>query len=304
MNTPTAGNNAAAGGGWTRIVMIIILVGLAVTAIYFLYKFLYTSDAVKATVLVPGKQSAAAVDASAAPAMPTPFEGGQYTFSTWAYINSFNKGLNQRKHIFEIKGDNFSTLIVGLGAFRNTLVVRTYNKDIVVGEGFQGLAAPTEKARKAMEAFADKGGSANAGTPNSADKGGGSLSKTDVDALFVPLTSEDSLLDTPPMCDLPEIDMQRWVLVTVVLSGRTIDVYLDGKLARSCVTKSYYKVDPTGVKPVICGRGGFDGYISNMAVANYAMNPDEIYRTYLSGPEGGFSNTLDWATSMFKGSSV
>jgi hypothetical protein len=92
-------------------------------------------------------------------------------------------------------------------------------------------------------------------------------------------------------------------MLTVVLTGRTIDVYLDGKLSRSCMSQSFYKVDPTGVKPVLADRGGFDGYIGNTSVANYAMNPDEIYRTYLSGPEGAASmDFIGWFISLFKGS--
>ena len=123
--------------------------------------------------------------------------------------------------------------------------------------------------------------------------------------MFTPLAMNDSLLDTPPICDLPEIDLQRWTMVTVVLSGRTIDVYIDGKLRRSCVTPSYYKVDPTGVKAVMTSRGGFDGYTGNTSVANYSMNPDEIYRAYLAGPEGSSTpgDILNWFVSLFKGSS-
>ena len=66
---------------------------------------------------------------------------------------------------------------------------------------------------------------------------------------------------------------------------------------------SYYKVDPTGVTPLITARGGFDGHLGLTSVGNYAMNPDEIYRTYLSGPEG--ASTIDfigWITSLFRGS--
>jgi hypothetical protein len=113
---------------------------------------------------------------------------------------------------------------------------------------------------------------------------------------------DDSLLTTPAICDLPEIDMQRWTMITVVLTGRTIDVYIDGKLSRSCLGASYFKVDPTGVTPVITARGGFDGHTANVSVANYAMNPDEIYRNYLTGPTGvGSMDIVGWIASLFKG---
>ena len=120
------------------------------------------------------------------------------------------------------------------------------------------------------------------------------------------MASDDSLLKgTPALCDLPEIDLQRWTMVTVIISGKIIDIYVDGKLTRSCATPSYFKVDPTkDVNIKICERGGFDGYIGNTSVANYSMNPDEIYRTYLSGPSGVSLDLFSWLASILKGAKV
>lgn len=117
------------------------------------------------------------------------------------------------------------------------------------------------------------------------------------------MASDDSILTgTPTQCDIPQIDMQRWTMVTVVLSGKTIDVYIDGKLSRSCVTPSYFKVDPTGNLTLdILGRGGFDGYLGNTTVGAYSMSPDEIYRTYLSGPNGPSMDIFSWIASIFLG---
>jgi hypothetical protein len=130
----------------------------------------------------------------------------------------------------------------------------------------------------------------------------GSLGQSTVENLFKDFAVEDSLLDTPAICDLPEIDMQRWMMVSVILSGRTIDVYLNGKLKRSCVAPSHYKVDPTGVSPVLCDHGGFDGHIAGVGVSNYALNPEQIYKLYLSGPEGATWNIGKWLGSLFTGS--
>jgi len=195
--------------------------------------------------------------------------------------------MNTRKHVFEIKGQYFSTLLIALGAFKNTLTVRTQS-DVVL-EGFQGTRGSGSDIT-------------NTNTPNSG--GTGSLATDEVDALFKPMAMDDEILTTPPICDLPEIDLQRWTMITVVLSGRTIDVYLDGKLSRSCTSSSYYKVDPTGVSMNIVDRGGFDGYIGNTMVGAYSMNPDEIYRAYLSGPNGTSMDILRWIESIFRGVKV
>jgi hypothetical protein len=300
--------------------MTFVYLLLGLTAIYYLYRFLNTSSETKTTVLVSGKREAD-VAPEKIPPLPTPYEGGEYSFNTWLYISSMNKNLNTLKHIFEIQGDNFSTILVALGAFNNTLVVRTHTIGV---DGFQALqvsGGPYGGSGLAGSGPAGSGpGSGPAGSgPGSGPRGSGpamsvippnaamtpgSLSAATIKRMFMPMAMNDQLLTTPAICDLPEIDMQRWTMVTVVLSGRTIDVYLDGKLSRSCMGTSYYKVDPTGVTPVIAARGGFDGYIGMTSVGNYAMNPDEIYRAYLSGPEG--SSTVDfvgWFTSLIRGSS-
>jgi len=273
-------------------IMTVVYLLIGLTAIYYLYRFLYTSTESKTIVLVGGKREAD-IAPEKIPPLPTPYEGGEYSFNTWIYISSLNKNLNTLKHIFEINGDNFSTLLVALGAFNNTLVVRTHTKGV---EGFQVLSGSGSGS--------GSGKNAVSAAPPNASLTPGDLSAGSMKKLFTPMAMNDQLLTTPAVCDLQEIDMQRWTMVTVVLSGRTIDVYVDGKLSRSCMGASYYKVDPTGVSPLITARGGFDGYVGLTTAGNYAMNPDEIYRTYLSGPEGsGTVDFIGWFTSLFRGSS-
>lgn len=265
--------------GFGMLNVIFVVIGLIV--IYYMYRFLYSGAATqKASTTLISKQQSAAIHPAPFTNAPPPFEGGDYSVNTWIYISSYNKNMNRRKHIFEIKGEYFSTLLIALGAFKNSLTVRTQSDSVL--EGFQ-----------------NSGNGSGTTTPNSGNTG--SLSASNVDALFADMSMDDAILNTPPICDLPEIDLQRWTMLTVVISGRTIDVYLDGKLSRSCTSPSYYKVDPTGVKMNLLDRGGFDGYIGNTMVGAYSMNPDEIYRNYLSGPNGVSMDILSWISSLFGG---
>jgi len=269
------------GGGFGLMTIILTIAGL--TAIYFLYTFLYSAPTSKMTVLVPNQHNATE-HVKEPPKIPPIFEGGDYSFSTWIYISSYNRNQHTVKHIFELQGQFFSTLVVGLGGGRNSVVVRAHTKDLELGGSTEGFQAQN---------------SAPMGTPNTDAT---ELGKKDIENLFKPMAgAAASASDVQPICDLAEIDLQRWVHLAVVMSGRTIDVYLDGKLARSCIAKSYFKVDPMGVSPVILDKGGFDGYISNLAVANYAMNPGEIYRTYISGPQGSSNDVFKWIGSLFTG---
>jgi hypothetical protein len=290
--------NNSSSNTWSFGIITVIFVFIGLFSIYYLYRYLNTSANSKTQTLVTGKQPATS-SPNNIPTIPTLYEGGEYSVNTWVYISSFNKNRNTRKHIFELKGNLFSTLLVGLGAFNNTLMVRTHTKSAT--DAFQNYTGGTGGGTGGTGGTG-KGTGKGTGTANATDSIG-NLSSSSVNSIFTPLAMEDSLLDTPPICDLPEIDLQRWTMITVVLTGRTIDVYIDGKLSRSCMGASYYKVDPTGVKAAMTDRGGFDGYTGTTSVANYAMNPDEIYRSYLSGPEYSSVDPFTWFISLFKGSS-
>ena len=279
-------------GSSTSGFVTILLVLVSLVALYYFYTFLYSgSVGTNTTTLVSGKMTAG-TPPEKLPTIPSIYEGGEYSVNTWVYVTSYHKNQNSRKHIFELRGSNFSTLIIGLGAFKNTLMVRVHTADPTTSvQGFQNPAGGAGAAAPPAT---------GAGTPNTTGSTT-SLSRTDRTAMFRPMSMNDSLMTAQPMCDLPEIDLQRWVMLTVILSGRTVDVYLDGKLARSCVLPSFYKVDPTGVTPVLTDGGGFDGFVGTTTVANYAMNPGEIYNTYMAGPGGASNDILKWIASFFTG---
>jgi hypothetical protein len=93
-------------------------------------------------------------------------------------------------------------------------------------------------------------------------------------------------------CDIVNgIEYQRWVLITTVANGRTLDVYIDGKLARSCVYKAGY-MGGNGTATAYVGLDNDDklkGYFSLINYYQYALSPEEVWRTYQTGPSGPFS---------------
>jgi len=282
-------SNTSKGGGWFALLNVIFVI-ISLFIIYYLYKFLYTSSGSSAVVLYKGTRPAT-TPLEDLPAAPKIYEGGDYSINTWIYVTGVDKTSHSRKHIFELRGEYFSTLVIALGAFNNSLVVRTCTES-----GVEGFATGGSAGSRGSSSTTN---TSNV-TPNSSSSTN-SLTPDNLDTFFKPMTMDDSLLTSPVQCDIPEIDLQRWVMVTVVLSGRTTDIYIDGKLRRSCINSSFFKVDPTGVKPVMTLRSGYDGYTGTTSVANYPMNPDEIYKTYLSGPAGSSVDILSWIISIFKG---
>lgn len=95
-----------------------------------------------------------------------------------------------------------------------------------------------------------------------------------------------------PLCDINDIDMQRWLNFTCVVSGRILDVYYDGKLNRSCVLPGPVVGSAPGsgdqyVIPSIAG--GFNGFLNSVFFSGLALTPDRIYGLYQEGPQGSTS---------------
>lgn len=87
-------------------------------------------------------------------------------------------------------------------------------------------------------------------------------------------------------CNVDNVPIQKWVNVIVSLYGRTMDIYIDGKLVRTCVLPGVAKIAndaPVYVTP----QGGFSGYTSNIHYYANSLNPQEAYNIYRSGYGGG-----------------
>jgi len=86
-------------------------------------------------------------------------------------------------------------------------------------------------------------------------------------------------------CNVANVPIQRWVNLIVSLYGRTLDVYIDGKLVRTCVLPGVAKIAnnaPVYITPL----GGFSGYTSNIHYYGDALNPQQAYNIYRAGYGG------------------
>jgi len=253
----------------TALVQVIFYF-LIIVALYYLYKYLFSSSSTTAATLIDAKQAA---DASSSiiispTNLPALHEGGEFSISMWIYVQNWNYRLGFNKHILSIGGQNFDTIRVYLAPDRNRLKVRLHTRD---------TGATTEKAA------------------------GDNLARADMQKVFGTLQTGAELIEGSAQsgCDIPEIDMQRWVNVVVSLNGKTCDVFLDGKLAKSCVLPSFYKVDHAGYQATLLANGGFGGFIAGVVAYDSALSPDEVYRQYMAGPDANIS-LIQWVKSFFE----
>lgn len=98
-------------------------------------------------------------------------------------------------------------------------------------------------------------------------------------------SEQTSLFNSQYVCDVSNIPLQKWVHICVVLFNRTMDVYVNGKLVRSCTLPGIPVHDDTTLSKIYVGqKPTYNGYISKLKYFNRAVTPDEVFKLYNSGP--------------------
>lgn len=87
-------------------------------------------------------------------------------------------------------------------------------------------------------------------------------------------------------CKINNFPLQRWVSLVVSLNNRTLDLYLNGKLVRTCILPATAIIDSTA-SVVLTPDGGFKGWTSNTQYFSKALNPHEVFNIYSTGPKCG-----------------
>ena len=251
--------------------MPVLVIFLGLIGLYYLYQYLFGPRTGSAYSLITKTQQAN-IDSSkpfiiTSDKLPAIYEGGEFSISTWIYISNWSYRSGFNKPILSIGGPNFDTIRIYLGAYKPSIHIK--------------LQTTTK------------------GTVNSTiNSGKESLDKATKNSMFNILQTESGLLDSSSICDLPEVDLQRWVNLTVSVNGKTVDVYLDGKLSRSCVLPDFFKVDAGGYSATLLEYGGFGGEISTTTMYDAALNPEQVYKNYMAGPEPS-TGIVQWITSFF-----
>lgn len=81
---------------------------------------------------------------------------------------------------------------------------------------------------------------------------------------------------------IPNMPMNKWVSVIVRCQNKTLDVYINGTIARSIQLGGVPKQNDGDV--YVATNGGFDGYVSNLWYFNYGIGVNEIQRLVAGGP--------------------
>jgi hypothetical protein len=187
-----------------------------------------------------------------------------FTYSVWFYINDWNYRYGEQKIIL----------------------------------GRSGTAIASESMTTGEDANVSMGGD-----------GGNTNNPQDLSKLqpcpFVVLSGKENNLTIAVTCytnastdtqgmvhylEIVNVPIQKWVNLFFSVYGRTIDVYIDGKLVRTGILPGTAKITPSA-NIYLTPNGGFNGWTSKLQYWNTASNPQMAWDTYMNGYGAGlFSN--------------
>ena len=185
-----------------------------------------------------------------------------FTMSVWFYINEWQFNYGQEKNIMflaktpDAKNFNFSNNIDSID--KSNLEVSNKptnykNLSLYLGEFENDLFIE-------IETFKDSDNTMNSKTNN--------------------------VLETTSITEykIPNIELQKWVCLTISVDTRTMDVYLDGKLVNSYILPGTYK--PSIDNNMYLGnlaQGSFGGFLTRVRYLNNDISPEESYKIYKDG---------------------
>jgi len=97
-------------------------------------------------------------------------------------------------------------------------------------------------------------------------------------------------------CSVENVPLQTWFSVSVSVYQRNLDIYINGRLVKSCVLPGVLK--PATGDIVLGDSGGFSGSICNLHSYTNALGPDEAKAFFDAGtscqaPTPSVTNAVD-----------
>lgn len=242
------------------ILLIIVLVVL----LYIVIKYLISDVNTLSSSILSGTQMQT-ITADKLPLNGSGPQASNFTYSIWFYVQDWNYKYGELKTIFGRMGSSTST----------------------------SSSSSTESSSSVPECLVY-----NSSSPDSTSS---SLS-SDISVLGsnpCPLVTLGALTNdlavslsvfSPSMpggtstftCSVPNVPIQKWVNLVTSVYGRSLDVYLDGKLVKTCVLPGLANIN-ANANLYITPNGGFSGWTSKFQYYPNAINPQTAWNIYKAG---------------------
>ena len=240
--------------------------------------------------------------------LPASLSGLGYTLSYWMYVVDWGYNFKKPKHVFHIGDSEGNNVSPGVWLYpeNNDMMIRidTHNRydnrsKTISGKNCQNwtnsIPHTNENYLSKNYPSADLGDHNYCRNPDNRKSGTWCYTqdpKVETESCGfqdhkIPPSmnpmNNSSMLDSEKDCDIINIPIQRWIHVSIILDNKTLDVYLNGKLKRSCTYDNVPKIYNKNV--YVTQDGGFKGFLSDMQYYNKPLSANQVYNTYLSSPK-------------------
>lgn len=253
VNSP---NNSSKGSSNKIIIIVAVVIVVALLGVfgYYLYQYFNKKkNLFKTKTLISGIYDASVDKQITNSSMPSSMSGNEYNINVWVYVNDYTYRKEQDKCLFFRGNISSSEMLEGSE--------HPINKD----------ANPSVWLLKHQNTLRIVTG----------------LDTNYSDSDCGPQTESCGGIDMD-YCDVQNFPLQTWVCLNISQRNNVLDVFLNGKLVKSCIMKGSPTTNTGDLfisKKGSDGMTGFNGYLSKLEFANKALSPSDIMKRYKSGPE-------------------
>ena len=113
-----------------------------------------------------------------------------------------------------------------------------------------------------------------------------------------PSTTKEGVAVQPKThtCTVRNIPIQKWVNIIISFNGTTLDVYMNGKLVKTCIMKNPVQISGDSDVIITPSNSTFSGQTSKFKFWNTPMDPQRAWYTY----SDGYTSGLGLASFMSK----
>ena len=111
----------------------------------------------------------------------------------------------------------------------------------------------------------------------------------DIEVDVYPNSREDSKVTHT--CTVTNVPLQKWVNVMLSVYNKTLDVYIDGKLSRSCLLPGVPRLSRSEAI-IVTPDGGFTGNTAGFEFWDEESTPERAWNVYSKGYTGNYVNNI------------
>lgn len=217
---------------------------------------------------------------------------GNYSISTWIYIDDWNYRFGQKKTI--IKRENLEKKQnphIYLDPYKNDIIVEFYVKDVSMSDMSNNYEEASLWCKDNVETISAELLECTY-NPSTSEYMATTSGVKCVDNIYECLDgsivdidhNSCNMINNEQKTTLKNIPLQKWFNITYGFGDNHTDIYLNGKLVQ---TKTFvgvqYMDEFENNDFFICSDGGFSGSISKTSYYNYLISPDKAFSIYNEG---------------------